>query len=336
MVYILGIGDNMEKQLITLLQLAIKRQASDIHFNIEQDEISIQFRIRQEIITINEHQCSIRLFRYLQYRANLDVAQNLLPQTGQFEMYINDKQYALRLAVLHSLAKTSAVLRILNTEIKLQIESLTFNKKKINELKRMIKFPAGLILLSGPTGSGKTTTLYTLLNSIEHRKIFTLEDPIEIYSSRYVQLQINEQQNFGYQEGIKQLLRHDPDVIVIGEIRDELAAAMAVRCALTGHLVLATIHAFDTRCAIERMLELKVSKSQLKQVLVMISAQRLYDGKNKKRKIGVYEIMDKENIEHTFKEEALQNFSSLQDEIQEGVRKGYLSLKQTENDIKLS
>ena len=109
--------------------------------------------------------------------------------------------------------------------------------------KKMLKKPNGLFLISGPTGSGKTTTLYTLLNSIKNKKIFTIEDPIEIYSNRFIQIGINESINLGYDEAIKQVLRHDPDIIMIGEIRDEITAKMVVRAANTGHLVISTIHA---------------------------------------------------------------------------------------------
>lgn len=135
-------------------------------------------------------------------------------------------------------------------------------------------------MFSGPTGSGKTTTLYTLLNAVQNKKIFTLEDPVEVVNEKYVQIQINEKQHMSYADGIKQLMRHDPDIIMIGEIRDETAAKMAVRCALTGHLVVSTIHSFSCVSTILRMLDLGVEKYQLKDVLKGISSQRLFEKTN--------------------------------------------------------
>lgn len=175
--------------------------------------------------------------------------------------------------------------------------------------------------------------MYTLLNHVSHRKIFTLEDPIEIYNHRYVQLQINEKQNLDYQEGIRQLLRHDPDIIVIGEIRDEIAAQMAVRSALTGHLVVSTIHASSCISAIERMLELNVVQRQLQDVLMAITNQRLYTMKNRKGKTGAYEIMQRRQIHQYFQKEAIEEFTTLQMEIEAGIEKGILSMRQTKFDL---
>ncbi len=322
----------MEEQLIALLEAALKKRVSDIHLKVEQEEVQIQFRQHQEMIDGPKDSCSLRLFRYLQYRANLDISTIFLPQTGQFEIEVQGKHLALRFAVLSSLGVISGVLRILNADFDLKPQDLTFQRGAAEQLKKMLDRKNGLVLISGPTGSGKTTTLYTLLNHIEGRKIFTLEDPIEIYNRRYVQLQINEKQHLDYEEGVRQLLRHDPDIIVIGEIRDEQAAKMAVRCALTGHLVVSTIHSFSCQSAVERMLELKVGTGQLRDVLWAVSNQRLYSMKNKKGKIGVYEIMQKAQLESVFEHTLPEGFVSLQSAIEEGIRKGILTQKQTRGD----
>lgn len=323
----------MESQLKKLLEKALELKATDIHFTIERNEVTVQFRMRQQIIEMPQETCSLRLFRYLQYRANLDISNLSQPQTGQFEMEVANEHLSLRFAVLSSLNLVSGVLRILNAEFDLKPDDLSLDKKQVQQLKKLFQRRTGLILLTGPTGSGKTTTLYTLLNQIENRKIFTLEDPIEIYSRRYVQLQINEKQNFNYQEGIRQLLRHDPDIIVIGEIRDEVAAKMAVRCAMTGHLVISTLHSFSSIGAIERMLELGVDKGYLKDVLIFITNQRLYDLKKGKGKTGIYEIMSSQAIKQYFECGFTEEYVPLSIAIEKAIKKGQITQKQSELDL---
>ena len=225
------------------------------------------------------------------------------------------------------------VLRILNAHNKLNIEDLTYDFEIINYLKDIGLGRSGLYIFSGPTGSGKTTTLYTILNSIENKKIFTLEDPIEIYSNKYVQLQINEQQNLGYSQGIKQLMRHDPDIIMIGEIRDEIAANMAIRSALTGHLVLTSIHSGNCVMAINRLLELGVNKLQLFDVLKGISNQRLYSTISNS-KTGVYEVMDrKEVIYYLQNETTSKSFKSLEERIREAIKNRIIKEETAKQDL---
>lgn len=323
----------MESQLKELLKKALELKATDIHFKIERNEITVQFRLRQQIIDMPKEYCSLRLFRYLQYRANLDISNLSQPQTGQFEMEIEDEHYSLRFAILSSFNMVSGVLRILNADFDLKPEDLSLDKKQVQQLKKLLQRRSGLILITGPTGSGKTTTLYTLLNQVENRKIFTLEDPIEIYSRRYVQLQINEKQNFNYQEGIRQLLRHDPDIIVIGEIRDEIAAKMAVRCAMTGHLVISTLHSYSSMGAIERMLELGVDKGYLKDTLITVTNQRLYDLKKGKGKTGIYEIMPTQAIVQYFENGKSEEYIFLSESIEKAIQKGHITQKQSELDL---
>ncbi len=322
----------MDELLIELLHQAIEKRATDIHFKVDKNKVQVSFRVRQKMVEVDTKFSSVRLFRYLQYRANLDVSEILIPQTGQFEIEINERTVSLRFAVLHSFSVVSGVLRILNAQHHLQISDLTFSKKQTLLLKRMIQRKNGLILLSGPTGSGKTTTLYTLLHSISDRKIYTIEDPIEVYYEHFVQLQVNEKQNFTYKEGIKQLLRHDPDIIVIGEIRDEGAAQSALRSALTGHLVISTIHAFDCASAIERMIELEVPLRQLQDVLIYVSNQRLFNRKNRKERIGVYEIMEQFQIHEYLQKGVVNDFSTISMEIDEGIQKGFLAASQANLD----
>ena len=288
-------GIKMEQRLIECLRLALINNASDIHFTLAKNKMKIELRINKKIYPIKPKENDDKFFRYLMYRANIDLSNKSIPQTGNFEITFNDKVYSLRLALLNTKDLSCGVLRILNNHHLLQIKDLCDDDNIIDSFYQIANINNGLILFSGPTCSGKTTTLYTILHAIKGKKIYTLEDPIEVYDDSIVQLQINEANNFSYANGIKQLMRHDPDIIMIGEIRDEVAANMAIRCALTGHLVLTSIHSASCSLAIERLLELQVKKLQLKDVLCRVYNQRqIYDDK---RIYCQYSYMDRRDIE---------------------------------------
>ncbi len=288
----------MENRLIECLTIALKYGVTDIHFSLYDDNhVTIEMRIDGKIYKLKERKEDQHFFRYLMFKANLDVSSVTLPQTGQFEMSIGKKKLSLRFSVVSSYQMTSGVLRILSNHSLLNLCDLSEEKEVTNYLAHICLEDSGLFLFSGPTGSGKTTTLYTLLHACKGKKIYTLEDPIEVYSDDYIQIQINEAQGMSYSEGIKQLMRQDPDIIMIGEIRDSVAAQMAVRCALTGHLVVSSIHSSSTEMTIQRMLDLGVSEYQLFDVLKGISNQRLMT-KADKTKIGIYEIMNQEEINY--------------------------------------
>lgn len=323
----------MEDRLSECLRLALHNNVSDIHFSVIDNNITIEMRLPDRIRKLKPHKNDLKLFRYLQYKSNIDISNKLLPQTGRCETVVDSKLISLRFSIINSYKITNGVLRILNAHNKLNIEDLTYDFEIINYLKDIGLGRSGLYIFSGPTGSGKTTTLYTILNSIENKKIFTLEDPIEIYSNKYVQLQINEQQNLGYSQGIKQLMRHDPDIIMIGEIRDEIAANMAIRSALTGHLVLTSIHSGNCVMAINRLLELGVNKLQLFDVLKGISNQRLYSTISNS-KTGVYEVMDrKEVIYYLQNETTSKSFKSLEERIREAIKNRIIKEETAKQDL---
>ena len=275
----------MEERLIECLKIAMEFHVTDIHFHLKtypKESLSIEMKIEQDVRQMVPKEDDIRLFRYLMYKANLDLSDIHHPQTGRFEMEIDGQPVSLRFALVSSYHNTSGVLRILNQHSPLHIEDLTIDYDTSIWLRNITKHTSGLFIFSGPTGSGKTTTLYTILNETKGKKIFTLEDPVEVYHENYVQIQINDHQHLSYDEGIKQLMRHDPDIIMIGEIRDSQAALMAVRSALTGHLVVTSLHSQNCMSAIDRLLDLGVDMYQLKDVLIGISNQRLFnlgDGK---------------------------------------------------------
>ena len=235
----------MEERLIECLKIAMEFHVTDIHFHLKtylKESLSIEMKIEQDVRQMVPKEDDICLFRYLMYKANLDLSDIHHPQTGRFEMEIDGQPVSLRFALVSSYHNTSGVLRILNQHSPLHIEDLTIDYDTSIWLRNITKHTSGLFVFSGPTGSGKTTTLYTILNETKGKKIFTLEDPVEVYHENYVQIQINDHQHLSYDEGIKQLMRHDPDIIMIGEIRDSQAALMAVRSALTGHLVVTSLH----------------------------------------------------------------------------------------------
>lgn len=310
-------GDAMEEQLLKCLKIALKYNVSDIHFRLlENQSLQVEMRINGKIFRLKDRSYDVHFFRYLLYRANMDVSDFYTPQTGQFRCTLEKQVLSLRFSILSSNAIVSGVLRILNNHSDLVIDDLFASPIQADWFHSITNHTSGLFIFSGPTGSGKTTSLYTILNQTKGKKIYTLEDPIEVYSNHYVQIQINEKHNLSYSEGIKQLMRQDPDIIMVGEIRDSIAAQMAVRSALTGHLVLTSIHASSCESTIHRLLDLGVNAFQLQDVLYGIANQRLFHLDNGK-KVSVYEIMNRKEVLYYFKhQQTSQSFIPLSSEVE--------------------
>lgn len=261
----------MQRQFEKLLSFSILNHATDIHIDLIDD--STKFSIRGFHGFINYDDGKKELLEYIKYISNLNLINYNEPQTGSFQYLFNDEQYYFRVASIKTTFMESCVIRILN---KFYLEGEFSRDIKINRtFKQLLEYDNGLILFSGPTGSGKTTSMYNLINRYCNKKIFTIEDPIEIYFDGIIQTEVNQAIGFDYATAIKQLLRHDPDIIVVGEIRDEEAAQMAVRAALTGHLVISTIHSNSCQQAIYRLEELNVNPHFLKDALKFVSNQRL-------------------------------------------------------------
>lgn len=323
----------MEKRLNEILRIALVCNVTDIHFTLsknEADRLLIEMRIKGVMKHLKPKEGDVRFFRYLMYRANLDISNVLMPQTGSFEQIVGKDKLSLRFALVSSYYRTSGVLRILNNHPSLTVDELSFQKEAVRWMKQIPLHRNGLFVFCGPTGSGKTTSLYTILNAAEGKKIFTLEDPVEVVNDRYVQLQINEKQNLSYADGIRQLMRHDPDILMIGEIRDESAAQMAVRSALTGHLVVTSLHSSSCISAIQRLLDLGAEKHQLQDVLYGISSQRLFEMADGSR-TGIYEIMDRKEVNSYFETgRTSESFIPLQKAVRKAVQEGILTEKQAE------
>ncbi len=289
----------MEAYLKQLLQVALKEQVSDIHFVVKEKAVAVSMRKPAGLFPC-DIPCEARFIAFLRYKAGLDLSFSSLPQTGQLECRIDQQVVSLRFSYLTTNRIETGVLRILNHALRIQLDELSFLSYQNQKFKQVAAAPQGLILLSGPTGCGKTTTLYALLAYIRatmQRNIMTLEDPIEMYQEGLIQIQVNEQRQLTYEGALKQLLRHDPDVIMVGEIRDEKTAHLVIRGALTGHLVLSSIHATDCEGVIARMQELGVSRTDLEQTLLCITSQRILKGRTKNRKVCIYEIMEREQIQ---------------------------------------
>lgn len=324
----------MEEELKRILAIALKHHVTDIHLNLmEDDQLGIEMRVDGVIRKVRSAEEDGRFFRYLMYRANLDLSNSMIPQTGRFETEVDGKKLALRFALVSSYHVTCGVIRILNSHGAITTDMLSSDPEQNAYFRSICTHRSGLFVFSGPTGSGKTTTLYTILNEVTGKKIFSLEDPVEIYSEKYVQLSVNDKAHLSYADGIRQLMRHDPDIVMIGEIRDEPAAQMAVRCALTGHLVVTSLHAGSCISAIDRLLDLGVAKLQLQDVLRGISCQRLYASDHGK-KIGVYELMDRKEVDYYFTHQHTSpSFRTLQEQILLAAERGAVSLAEASQDL---
>lgn len=289
----------MEQRFVQLLEKAIHNKATDIHFQIDHSgSLTLALRTAEGLVPLKSQSDDIKLFNYLLYQAHLDITGGNQPQTGSFSYFYHGHYYDFRFAVIRTATMSSGVLRILNNHRPLTISSLSQQEHIQKEFRNWQQTDHGLVILSGPTGSGKTTTLYTILGEMSHKSVYTLEDPIEVYQSGLIQLEINEAIGLSYANGIRQILRHDPDVIMIGEIRDETAAAMAVRAALTGCLVFTTIHAFSLQGAVDRMCELNVSRHDLFATLLAVSNQRLLQTARRLVRQCVYDIADYDTIQN--------------------------------------
>ena len=312
----------MEQRLLAILRLAVKNNASDIHFSQKYDQVEIFMRINDVIRKVKKKEGDDRLIRYLQYCSNLDIGMLNTPQTGQFEKLLDDNVLSLRFAVINTYNSINGVLRILNSNLKVNADNLSKIENQNKYFKELLKKDNGLILFSGATGSGKTTTLYSLLKSVEGSIIYTIEDPIEVVNDKFVQLQINEKIGFDYEAGIKQVMRHDPDIIMIGEIRDDKAAKMALRAANTGHLVLSTIHASSCASSISRMVDLGVSEEYLYEMLLCLVHQKMIINRSGEKTV-IYEIMTKKEIDYfRLNKKNSSDFLSIDYQIRKGIRDG--------------
>lgn len=268
----------MQKLFTTMIQEALQKTCTDLHFQ-SQFQPQIVMRLRGQLLPFKTLPLATyqKLLVYLQYLANIDLNHPKKPQTGSFTWYLNDQPYYFRLSYLPSHQDIHMVLRILNNHHFIGLEDLSQDERTIAVFLKLLKKESGMIVVCGPTGSGKSTTLHAFIDAIlkrHNKSIITIEDPIEIYQAGIVQIQIDGKE-LNFNNALKQVLRHDPDVIMLGEIRDEVSAQLALRLALTGHLVLTTLHAKNVQTSLTRLLNLGISQDDLCECLQAIISQRL-------------------------------------------------------------
>lgn len=275
-----GYSQPIVRLVDSVLTDAVKRGASDIHFEPEEHYIRIRYRIDgvlQEIRLLHKSMWSALVVR-LKVISNLDLTDQRKPQDGRMDLMVHGRQIDFRVSSLPSSHGENFVLRILDREKGIvPLDALGLDEHSYKELKIMMSRPTGILLVTGPTGSGKTTTLYSMLNELNQVgvNIMTLEDPIEYPMSMIRQTAVNEEIGMTFAAGIRALLRQDPDVILIGEIRDGETAEMALRSAMTGHQVFATLHTNSAIGAIPRLLDIGVSRTIMSGNIIGIMGQRL-------------------------------------------------------------
>ncbi|MCB9802647.1 type II/IV secretion system protein [Candidatus Nomurabacteria bacterium] len=263
-----------------ILEYALFDQASDIHIEALPDAVVVRFRIDGELhdkveLPSEVHDAIVARIKIL---ANLKIDEHRVPQDGRFSFSLEGQEESVRVSVIPAFYGEKMVLRLMTDEAQnFSLESLGFSEKNIEIMTQQIKKPFGMILVVGPTGSGKTTTLYSVLNTLntEEVNICTIEDPIEYGVHRINQTQVNPVAGYDFANGLRALLRQDPDVIMIGEIRDNKTAQIAVRAGLTGHLVLSTLHTNNAAGAPPRLLDMEVEPFLVASTLNVVIAQRL-------------------------------------------------------------
>lgn len=269
-----------EDELDYILKSAIEENSSDIHIEPYEHYAYIRFRTDGRLFIKNKITTKLynKIANRVKVSGNLDISKKLEPQDGKLRFYKNNKYYDIRISTMPTICGEKIVMRILYKNMDLiNLNNLNFTKEQRRSIDKLLNLNNGIILVNGPTGSGKSTTLYAFVNSYnkESKNISTIEDPVEFTIDGIVQSNVNEKIGFNFSKGLKQLLRQDPDIILIGEIRDEETAKIAVRAAITGHKVLGTIHTNSAMDVYYRLLDMGVEPYLLKQSLKGAIAQRL-------------------------------------------------------------
>jgi len=271
---------SVTQQLNRIMQFALAQRATDIHFEPHEQTVYVRFRVDG---LLADH-CNYPAEQHPQMAArikvicNLDVAQNRLPQDGRFDVQLGERQYDIRVSLLPTVCGECVVLRLLpKGALSVGFDDLGMTEPHYRLLDASINAPSGMVLLTGPTGSGKTTTLYACLSRVDciTRKVATIEDPVEYQFHRIAQTQVNPRIGLTFANGLRSILRQDPDIIMVGEIRDLETMEIAVHSALTGHLVLSTLHCNDAAAAASRLIDMGAEPFLIASSVTCIVAQRL-------------------------------------------------------------
>ncbi len=265
-----------------VLTEAIELRATDVHIEPFEDELRIRYRIdgvlNEVSIPPEVRQFQAAIVSRLKILSQLDIAEKRLPQDGRIKIRIDKREVDIRVSVIPMLHGEAIVLRLLDrSSVLLGLEDLGMSQEDLGILSRSLELPHGIILVTGPTGSGKTTTLYAALSRINSvvRKIVTIEDPVEYHLRGINQIQVSNKAGLSFARGLRSILRHDPDVILVGEIRDRETAEIAVQASLTGHLVFSTLHTNDAPGALTRLVDMGIEAYLVASTLEAVIAQRL-------------------------------------------------------------
>ncbi len=270
----------------SIIFAALEHRASDIHIESRDNAVVVKYRIDgvlQQAMAPLAHEFQSNLLTRIKVMAELDIAERRVPQDGRFRVRYRGRPIDFRVSIMPSIHGEDAVLRILDKESlhekfrQLRLDVLGFSDHELKRLRRFIREPYGMVLVTGPTGSGKTTTLYAALSEIksDEDKIITIEDPVEYQIRGITQIPVNEKKGLTFARGLRSILRHDPDKIMVGEIRDNETAQIAIQSALTGHLVFTTVHANNVVDVLTRFLNMGVEPYNFVSALNCILAQRL-------------------------------------------------------------
>jgi len=286
------------KLVHSIIFTAVQKRASDIHIESREEGVVIKYRVDgvlKEAMEPIDKKFQSPIISRIKVMSDLDIAERRVPQDGRFRLKIKDKTIDFRVSIMPSIYGEDAVIRILDKEMiteaisELRLDLLGFSDEVLSKFRKYISQPYGMVLVTGPTGSGKTTTLYAAITEIKspEDKIITIEDPVEYQIEGITQIPVNEKKGLSFARGLRSILRHDPDKIMVGEIRDPETAQIAIQSALTGHLVFTTVHANNVFDVIGRFLHMKVDPYSFISALNCILAQRLVRILCKKCKMAV-------------------------------------------------
>lgn len=335
---------------------AIRMKASDIHIEAGVKTAKVRYRIDGVLQTVKiiENERFAAVSSRIKIMANLNILEKRQPQDGRITVSINGENIDFRVSIIPVTGGESIVMRILGTNTAPDnLDLLGFNSKQLSTIREMMKIPHGLILVTGPTGSGKTTTLNAMMKELvsDEIKIVSIEDPVEFIVEGVNQIQINEQINLGFDSILRRVLRQDPNIIMVGEIRDKATAELSVRAALTGHLVLSTLHTNDAASVIPRLINMGIEPYLIAAVLKGAIAQRLVRklSPNKKTFSGRTVISEtlkmdsglEEIIEHGANQNEILKYLNknkmqfLKDDAEEKIEMGITTRQEAEREVML-
>lgn len=285
----------------TLIIDAFKLSSSDIHFHPSDGEVKIYYRYNnclnyQKTI---DNMLYTKVLRYVKFKTRIDISITKYPQDGSYNITYDGNRIFVRISTIPIVDNESLVMRILPDNQYTSFAEIALEVNDLEAMYQVLRKQNGLFVFTGPTGSGKTTSMYAILNKLveeDNLKVLTIENPIEVLNSNFVSMQINEEIGITYALGLKAALRQDPDIIMIGEIRDETTARNVFRAALTGHTVISTMHTKNKHGVVERLLDFGFLKSEIQSVLIGVSNQRLIiDSSENTKAVFDYALNDELN-----------------------------------------